>query len=173
MGKVRKVMKIAQEPISLETPIGEEEDSHLGDFIEDKGVVSPVEQVVSQRLKETVNLVLQTLTEREEKVLRMRFGVGDEAKGLLQDQRSRRRLGRALVPNARALHSTQFRTTTTLIYEVVVKRSETDVCRFGDLLDARSFSPPLGDQPDGGVHESLSCTGLLTVQPVSRDCPIC
>jgi RNA polymerase primary sigma factor len=79
VSKVRKVMKIAQEPISLETPIGEEEDSHLGDFIEDKAVVSPVEQVVSQRLKETVNSVLQTLTEREEKVLRMRFGVGDEA----------------------------------------------------------------------------------------------
>ena len=79
VAKVRKVMKIAQEPISLETPIGEEEDSHLGDFIEDKAVVSPVEQVVSQRLKETVNSVLQTLTEREEKVLRMRFGVGEEA----------------------------------------------------------------------------------------------
>ena len=79
VSKVRKVMKIAQEPISLETPIGEEEDSHLGDFIEDKAVVSPVEQVVSQRLKETVNTVLQTLTEREEKVLRMRFGVGEEA----------------------------------------------------------------------------------------------
>ncbi len=78
VGKVRKVMKIAQEPISLETPIGEEEDSHLGDFIEDKGVVSPVEQVVSARLKETVNEVLKTLTEREEKVLRMRFGVGDD-----------------------------------------------------------------------------------------------
>jgi len=79
VSKVRKVMKIAQEPISLETPIGEEEDSHLGDFIEDKAVVSPVEQVVQQRLKETVNTVLQTLSEREEKVLRMRFGVGDEA----------------------------------------------------------------------------------------------
>jgi len=79
VAKVRKVMKIAQEPISLETPIGEEEDSHLGDFIEDKTVTSPVEQVVQQRLKETVNSVLQTLTEREEKVLRMRFGVGDEA----------------------------------------------------------------------------------------------
>lgn len=79
VGKVRKVMKIAQEPISLETPIGEEDDSHLGDFIEDKGVTSPVEQVVSQRLKETVNSVLQALTEREERVLRMRFGVGDEA----------------------------------------------------------------------------------------------
>lgn len=79
VGKVRKVMKIAQEPISLETPIGEEEDSHLGDFIEDKGVTSPVEQVVGQRLKETVDSVLQTLTEREERVLRMRFGVGDEA----------------------------------------------------------------------------------------------
>ena len=78
VGKVRKVMKIAQEPISLETPIGEEEDSHLGDFIEDKTVVSPVEQVVGQRLRETVNSVLHTLTEREEKVLRMRFGVGDD-----------------------------------------------------------------------------------------------
>ena len=77
--KVRKVMKIAQEPISLETPIGEEEDSHLGDFIEDKTVISPVDQVVQQRLKESVNTVLQALSEREEKVLRMRFGVGDEA----------------------------------------------------------------------------------------------
>ena len=71
-------MKIAQEPISLETPIGEEEDSHLGDFIEDKTVVSPVEQVVQQRLKETVRNVLNTLSEREERVLRMRFGVGDD-----------------------------------------------------------------------------------------------
>jgi len=79
VSKVRKVMKIAQEPISLETPIGEEEDSHLGDFIEDKAVISPVEQVVQQRLKETVNSVLQTLSEREEKVLRLRFGVGEEA----------------------------------------------------------------------------------------------
>jgi RNA polymerase primary sigma factor len=78
VGKVRKVMKIAQEPISLETPIGEEEDSHLGDFIEDKTVVSPVEQVVQQRLKETVRNVLNTLSDREEKVLRMRFGVGDD-----------------------------------------------------------------------------------------------
>ncbi|WP_052571910.1 RNA polymerase sigma factor RpoD [Geothrix fermentans] len=78
VGKVRKVMKIAQEPISLETPIGEEEDSHLGDFIEDKTVVSPVEQVVQQRLKETVRNVLNTLSEREERVLRMRFGVGDD-----------------------------------------------------------------------------------------------
>ena len=79
VSKVRKVMKIAQEPISLETPIGEEEDSHLGDFIEDKTVTSPVDQVVQQRLKETVGQVLKTLTEREEKVLRMRFGVGDES----------------------------------------------------------------------------------------------
>ena len=79
VSKVRKVMKIAQEPISLETPIGEEEDSHLGDFIEDKTVSSPIDQVVQSRLKETVGSVLKTLTEREEKVLRLRFGVGDEA----------------------------------------------------------------------------------------------
>jgi len=80
VAKVRKVMKVAQEPISLETPIGEEEDSHLGDFIEDKGVLSPIDQVIQQRLKESVNDVLKTLAEREEKVLRMRFGVGEEAK---------------------------------------------------------------------------------------------
>jgi RNA polymerase primary sigma factor len=80
VAKVRKVMRIAQEPISLETPIGEEEDSHLGDFIEDRTVLSPIEQVVQQRMKESVNSVLKTLAEREEKVLRMRFGVGEEAK---------------------------------------------------------------------------------------------
>jgi len=79
VAKVRKVMKIAQEPISLETPIGEEEDSHLGDFIEDKMIISPIEQVERQRLRETVDNVLKTLSEREEKVLRMRFGVGDES----------------------------------------------------------------------------------------------
>jgi RNA polymerase primary sigma factor len=80
VAKIRKVMRIAQEPISLETPIGEEEDSHLGDFIEDRTVLSPIEQVVQQRMKESVNAVLKTLAEREEKVLRMRFGVGEETK---------------------------------------------------------------------------------------------
>jgi RNA polymerase primary sigma factor len=74
--KVRKVLKIAKEPISLETPIGEEEDSHLGDFIEDKNSPSPSDEVVLLSMKETTDLVLQTLTPREEKVLRMRFGIG-------------------------------------------------------------------------------------------------
>ena len=76
--KVRKVLKIAKEPISLETPIGEEEDSHLGDFIEDKGVVSPLEAVIKANLSEQTSRVLATLTSREEKVLRMRFGTGIE-----------------------------------------------------------------------------------------------
>ena len=75
--KVRKVLKIAQEPISLETPIGEEEDSHLGDFIEDKGAVSPVEAVISINLSGQTDEVLQTLTEREKRVLELRFGIGD------------------------------------------------------------------------------------------------
>jgi RNA polymerase primary sigma factor len=75
--KVRKVLKIAQEPISLETPIGEEEDSHLGDFIEDKGVVSPVEAVIGMNLSGQTEEVLKTLTEREKKVLKLRFGIGD------------------------------------------------------------------------------------------------
>ena len=75
--KVRKVLKIAQEPISLETPIGEEEDSHLGDFIEDKGVVSPVEAVIGMNLSGQTQEVLESLTEREKRVLRLRFGIGD------------------------------------------------------------------------------------------------
>jgi len=74
--KVRKVMKIAKEPISLETPIGDEEDSHLGDFIEDKNAVIPVDAAIHSNLKETVTRVLASLTPREERVLRMRFGIG-------------------------------------------------------------------------------------------------
>ncbi len=83
--KVRKIMKIAQEPISLETPIGEEEDSHLGDFIEDKSASSPIESVVSTNLKEQTGRVLKSLTPREELVLRMRFGVGEGSEHTLEE----------------------------------------------------------------------------------------
>ena len=83
--KVRKIMKIAQEPISLETPIGEEEDSHLGDFIEDKNAVSPVESVISTNLKEQTGVVLNSLSPREELVLRMRFGVGEGSEHTLEE----------------------------------------------------------------------------------------
>ena len=83
--KVRKIMKIAQEPISLETPIGEEEDSHLGDFIEDKTAESPVESVISANLKEQTGSVLKSLTPREELVLRMRFGMGDGSEHTLEE----------------------------------------------------------------------------------------
>jgi RNA polymerase primary sigma factor len=83
--KVRKVMKIAQEPISLETPIGKEEDSHLGDLIEDKGVIAPSDAVVSMDLKEQTRQVLSTLTYREEKVLRMRFGIGESGEHTLEE----------------------------------------------------------------------------------------
>jgi len=75
--KVRKVLKIAQEPISLETPIGEEEGSHLGDFIEDKAVVSPIDAVIGMNLSGQTEQVLETLTEREQKILKLRFGLGD------------------------------------------------------------------------------------------------
>jgi len=85
VSKVRKVLKIAQEPISLETPIGEEEDSHLGDFIEDRGVVSPAEQVINTNLTEMTEAVLKTLTPREEKVIKMRFGVGDGSEHTLEE----------------------------------------------------------------------------------------
>ena len=83
--KVRKVLKIAKEPISLETPIGEEEDSHLGDFIEDKKVVNPADAVISLNLCEQTRKVLATLTPREEKVLRMRFGIGQKADHTLEE----------------------------------------------------------------------------------------
>ena len=83
--KVRKARKIAQEPISLETPIGEEEDSHLGDFIEDRGVVSPVEAVINLNLKEQTDHVLKSLTPREEKVVKMRFGLEDGSEHTLEE----------------------------------------------------------------------------------------
>jgi RNA polymerase primary sigma factor len=85
VSKVRKVLKIAQEPISLETPIGEEEDSHLGDFIEDRGIVSPADAVINLNLKEQTDAVLKTLTPREEKVIKMRFGVGDGSEHTLEE----------------------------------------------------------------------------------------
>jgi len=85
LDKVRKVLKIAKEPISLETPVGEEEDSHLGDFIEDKQVISPAEAVISTNLAEQTQKVLATLTSREEKVLRMRFGIGEKYDHTLEE----------------------------------------------------------------------------------------
>ena len=82
---MRKVLKIAQEPISLETPIGEEEDSHLGDFIEDKTAVSPIEAVIGLNLERQTEEVLKTLTPREERVLRLRFGIGDGCDHTLEE----------------------------------------------------------------------------------------
>jgi RNA polymerase primary sigma factor len=85
VSKVRKVLKIAQEPISLETPIGEEEDSHLGDFIEDRSAVSPAENVININLKEQTDALLKTLTPREERVIKMRFGIGDGSEHTLEE----------------------------------------------------------------------------------------
>jgi len=85
VSKVRKIMKIAQEPISLETPIGEEEDSHLGDFIEDRQVLSPIESVLVSNLQDQTRRVLKSLTPREEQVLKMRFGVGDGSEHTLEE----------------------------------------------------------------------------------------
>ena len=85
LDKVRKVLKIAKEPISLETPIGEEEDSHLGDFIEDKSIISPSDAVISMNLADQTRKVLATLTPREEKVLRMRFGIGEKSDHTLEE----------------------------------------------------------------------------------------
>ena len=85
VSKVRKVLKIAQEPISLETPIGEEEDSHLGDFIEDRSAVSPSDAVINLNLREQTESVLKTLTPREERVIKLRFGVGEGSEHTLEE----------------------------------------------------------------------------------------
>jgi RNA polymerase primary sigma factor len=85
ISKVRKIIKIAQEPISLETPIGEEEDSHLGDFIEDKFIPSPPDTVININLREQIEEALKSLTEREAKVLKMRFGLGDGNEHTLEE----------------------------------------------------------------------------------------
>jgi RNA polymerase primary sigma factor len=83
--KVRKVLRISKEPVSLETPIGEEEDSHLGDFIEDTTAVSPSDAIINLNLSEQTRRVLATLTPKEEKVLRMRFGIGEESDHTLEE----------------------------------------------------------------------------------------
>jgi RNA polymerase primary sigma factor len=83
--KIRRVMKVAKEPISLETPIGDEEDSHLGDFIEDKSVPSPADAVIGMNLRDQTRKVLATLTPREEQVLRLRFGIGERSDFTLEE----------------------------------------------------------------------------------------
>ncbi len=85
VSKVRKVRKVTQEPISLETPIGQEEDSHLGDFIEDRGAVSPADAVININLKEMTEQVLNTLTPREERIIKMRFGLEDGTEHTLEE----------------------------------------------------------------------------------------
>jgi RNA polymerase primary sigma factor len=85
VSKVRKILKIAQEPISLETPIGEEEDSHLGDFIEDQKAVSPSDAVINTSLKKEIEDILKTLTPREEMVIKLRFGIGDGSERTLEE----------------------------------------------------------------------------------------
>jgi RNA polymerase primary sigma factor len=82
---LQKILKVTKKPISLETPIGEEEDSHLGDFIEDKSVMSPTDSVVNVNLSDQTRQVLATLTPREEKVLRMRFGIGEKSDHTLEE----------------------------------------------------------------------------------------
>jgi RNA polymerase primary sigma factor len=83
--KVRKVLKIAKEPLSLETPIGDEEDSHLGDFIEDKNAILPIDAAIQSNLRETTTRVLASVTPREERVLRMRFGIGTNKDHTLEE----------------------------------------------------------------------------------------
>jgi RNA polymerase primary sigma factor len=85
VSKVRKVLKVVQEPISLDTPIGEDEDSRLGDFIEDRKVVSPAEAIINRNLKEQTETLLKTLTPREEKVIKMRFGLVDGNEHTLEE----------------------------------------------------------------------------------------
>jgi RNA polymerase primary sigma factor len=92
--KVREVLKLAKEPLSLETPIGEEEDSHLGDFIEDKKTMNPAEATISMDMAEQTRKILSSLTPREEKVLRMRFGISERGNYLAEESRESLELSR-------------------------------------------------------------------------------
>ncbi len=83
--KVRKVLKIAKEPVSLETPVGDEEDSHLGDFIQDENAVIPIDAAINSNLRQTTTKILSSLTPREERVLRMRFGIGMNSDHTLEE----------------------------------------------------------------------------------------
>jgi RNA polymerase primary sigma factor len=83
--KVRKVLKIAKEPVSLETPVGDEEDSHLGDFIKDENAVIPIDAAIQSNLRQTTTKILSSLTPREERVLRMRFGIGMNSDHTLEE----------------------------------------------------------------------------------------
>jgi RNA polymerase primary sigma factor len=83
--KVRKVLKIAKEPVSLETPVGDEEDSHLGDFIQDENAVIPIDAAIQSNLRQTTTKILSSLTPREERVLRMRFGIGMNSDHTLEE----------------------------------------------------------------------------------------
>ena len=138
VSKVRKVLKIAQEPISLETPIGEEEDSHLGDFIEDKSILNPADAVVASNLREITDEVLATLTPREEKVIKMRFGLGSSGFG------AHARRGRpALRRHARAHSPDRSQSTAQTASPVALAQIES-VPRRHKAVNSR---PPSGAQP--------------------------
>src|SRR6202000_2431778 len=109
--KVRKELKIAKEPISLETRIGDEEDSHLGDFIEDKNAVLPLDAAIQANLRETTTRVLASLTPREERVLRMRFGIGMNTDHTLEEGGQKFSVPRELIPQieAKALRNLKHR----------------------------------------------------------------
>ncbi len=128
--KVRKVMKIAKEPISLETPIGDEEDSHLGDFIEDKNAVIPVDAAIQANLKETVTRVLASLTPREERVLRMRFGIGMNTDHTLEEVGQQFSVTRERIRQIEAKALAEAEASVAVAEDAVVPRPVTRVARF-------------------------------------------
>ena len=140
LDKVRKVLKIAKEPISLETPIGDEEDSYLGDFIEDKNVLLPVDAAVQSNLRETTTKVLAMLTPREERVLRMRFGIGMNTDHTLEEvgqqfsvtrERIRQIEAKALAPLEQAIKSNLGEATTKILSTLTPREERVLRMRFG------------------------------------------
>jgi RNA polymerase primary sigma factor len=141
--KVRKVLKIAKEPISLETPVGDEEDSHLGDFIEDKNAILPIDAAIQANLRETTTRVLASLTPREERVLRMRFGIGMNTDHTLEEVGQQFSVTRERIRQIEAKALAQAQAPEPLTQAALVP---------GQLIDPLS---PCGRESDGLAQPSL------------------
>ena len=170
VSKVRKVLKIAQEPISLETPIGEEEDSHLGDFIEDRQVVSPAEAVINLNLKEQTESVLKTLTPREEKVIKMRFGVGDGSEHTLEEVGQSFAVTRERIRQieAKALRKLRHPSRSRKLRAFLEGRTRNVARRIGTSCGpiAQRLEPPAHNRPVPGSNP-----GGPTIRSLARGCP--
>ncbi len=143
--KVRKVLKIAKEPLSLETPIGDEEDSHLGDFIEDKNAILPIDAAIQSNLRETTTRVLASLTPREERVLRMRFGIGMNTDHTLEEVGQQFSVTRERIRQIEAKALRKLKHPSRSAQAAVVTDNPGSYSQYGDSYERHVPGPSRGD----------------------------